>query len=398
MRIAFLLNDFQLSGGTNVVLQHAKRLASLHGHSVTFLVRDDTSHSWAAELIAGFDIQRWVDSHSQSFDVAVATYWETVPHLGLVEASSHLWFCQLLEDRFFPDRNPNLPSAQLVASIPLPVVTEAHWIADFLKFANPQRTVRVVLNGVDKEIFFPTEKLATPSGRIRVLVEGPLHSISKNTEYAIESALGASSLELLTHVGSSPYPTQDSRYVFRPAGQSFSDMADFYRSHHLLLKTSRVEGMYGPPLEAFHCGTPAVVTPVTGAEEYIQHEVNALVVPWDDERRVAREINRLAQEQGLWETLRRGALSTALAWPGWDEQATEFEKSLVGLCRATKLAQHDVRHFSEAIAFNGSLHWLAMRRLSDKSGGIHLVEESWLAKKPSLRRRLLRRLRTGFFS
>ncbi len=378
MRISFLLNDFRLSGGTNVVLQHAKRLASLHGHSVTLLVRDGAIYPWVEELLSGLRVELWTDTPSQNCDVAIATYWETVPYLGSVDAASHIWFSQLLEDRFFPDRNPDLSSAQLVASIPVPVVTEAHWIADFLTFANPHRNVEVVLNGVDKEVFCSTEGLAAPHGRIRVLVEGPLQSISKNTEYAIESALGAGALDFVTHVGSTPYATQDSRYVFVPSGQSFSAMADLYRSHHILLKTSRVEGMFGPPLEAFHCGTPALVTPVTGAEEYIRDGVNAVIVPWDDTQRVSREINRVATEDGFWEILRQGALATAEAWPGWDQQASLFHDAIQKLSTAASLSQDDVRNVGETIGFAGILHWLAMRRLSDKEGNVRLVEAAWL--------------------
>ena len=49
-----------------------------------------------------------------------------------------------------------------------------------------------------------------------------------------------------------------------------------------MLKLSRVEGMFGPPLEGFHMGATCVVTAVTGHEEYVEHGENGLVVEWDD--------------------------------------------------------------------------------------------------------------------
>ena len=55
-----------------------------------------------------------------------------------------------------------------------------------------------------------------------------------------------------------------------------------YRSCDVLVKLSQVEGMYGPPLEMFHCGGTVVTYDVTGHEEYVEHGVNGLVVT--DER------------------------------------------------------------------------------------------------------------------
>ena len=56
------------------------------------------------------------------------------------------------------------------------------------------------------------------------------------------------------------------------------EMADLYADTDVLLKLSSVEGMFGPPLEAFHRGATCVVTPVTGHEEYVEHGFNGLVV------------------------------------------------------------------------------------------------------------------------
>jgi glycosyltransferase involved in cell wall biosynthesis len=398
MKIAFVMNDLSLSGGTYVVLEHAQRLASNGRHQVSLVLRDPTPHQWAAQFLSKLELVDWNSEQTVQFDIGIATYWETLGHLGFVAANNYIWFCQSLEDRFVPDRNPDRTSMQLAASIPVPVLTEAQWIADFLGFANPQRVLRVVRNGIDKKVFYPGDSLPAPFGKMRVLVEGPLNSITKNTEYALSAALRAESTEQLTHIGSDPYPTADPRYTFVLSNLSFEEMALQYRSHHVLLKTSLVEGMFGPPLEAFHCGTPAIVTPVTGSEEYIRNGLNALVVPWNDERKVAREIDRLAGEEGLWEFLSEGALKTASAWPDWDKQAAEFEIAIVELSEGSKLSQTDMGNLSNAIAFNGSLHWLAMRRLSDKSGGLNLVEEAWLEQDRSLKKRAVHLLASIFRS
>ena len=71
-----------------------------------------------------------------------------------------------------------------------------------------------------------------------------------------------------------------------------------------MLKLSRVEGMFGPPLEGFHMGATCVVTAVTGHEEYVEHGVNGLVVDWDDPRGTARALDLLARDRALLHCLR----------------------------------------------------------------------------------------------
>ena len=50
-----------------------------------------------------------------------------------------------------------------------------------------------------------------------------------------------------------------------------------YRSCDVIVKLSYVEGMFGPPLEMFHCGGTSIVYDVTGHDEYIVHGKNGLV-------------------------------------------------------------------------------------------------------------------------
>ena len=100
-------------------------------------------------------------------------------------------------------------------------------------------------------------------------------------------------------------------------------MADRYARSDVVLKLSRVEGMFGPPLEGFHRGATCVVTPVTGHEEYVEHGWNGLLTEWDDPRGTARQLDLLARDRELLHFLRLNALETARAWPSW-EQSSEF--------------------------------------------------------------------------
>jgi hypothetical protein len=101
-------------------------------------------------------------------------------------------------------------------------------------------------------------------------------------------------------------------------------MADLFARHDVLLKLSRAEGMYGPPLEAFHMGCTCVTNPVTGHEEYVRHGENALVVDWDDPVGTARALDLLARDRALLHRLREGALDTARAWPDWETSSAQM--------------------------------------------------------------------------
>ena len=375
MKIAFVLNDLRLSGGVNTVLQYASRIASRNTDEVALLLRETTTERWFEPLVPNLTMVPQASWHEEKYDIAIATYWETLLLLGDVNARSYLWFCQSYEDRFFPDRNPSISSMQLAGSIPIPVITEARWIQNLIISENPDRSVRLVRNGIDKEVFKGGYDDSQRGEDFSVLVEGPLDNSIKNTGFAINACLKSKYASSITHVGDKPFPTHDPRYLFVQNGLSFQQMADLYRSHHLQVKTPLVEGMFGPPLEGFHSGLPAIVTPVTGAEEYIKDGVNSLVILWDDTPALTRAIDRLAKDRELWRKLQNGAIKTATRWPDWDTQATEFRAALFELAQESKLTQSDLGNLGRTIQMADMLHWLAMRRLSDKTRGSRVIEE-----------------------
>jgi hypothetical protein len=114
---------------------------------------------------------------------------------------------------------------------------------------------------------------------------------------------------------------------------SQAELASAYAESDVLLKLSRVEGMFGPPLEAFHMGATCVVSAVTGHEEYVEHGENGLVVEWDDPRGTARALDLLARDRALLQRLRTGALASARAWPSWDQQAELMAAALHEVAR-----------------------------------------------------------------
>ena len=78
-----------------------------------------------------------------------------------------------------------------------------------------------------------------------------------------------------------------------------ADIRDVWKAAHIAVLPSRREGLPKSLLEAAACGRPIVATDVPGCREIARQDVNALLVPPDDQRALADAIDRLAQDADL---------------------------------------------------------------------------------------------------
>jgi glycosyltransferase involved in cell wall biosynthesis len=266
----------------------------------------------------------------ERFDVAVATWWQTAYRLFEVPAERYGYFVQSLEDRFYLGDDPvERGAVALTYDMPVSFITEARWIQDFLAALRPDAECSYVRNGIDKDVFAPVESIEpSRSGQpLRVLVEGnPEHWLK-----AVPDALAAleRTQRPIRSTLVSPRPLDGELPVDRAIGPlSEQELAAEYADSDVVLKLSRVEGMFGPPLEGFHKGATCVVTPVTGHEEYVVHGHNGVVCDFDDIAGVARWLDLLEADRDYLHTLRVNALETARAWPSWEHAAREMADAL----------------------------------------------------------------------
>ena len=109
-KIAILLGGVEISGGINVIFQHAMKLAAKN-HEIAFITR---------KRVGAIDIE-WHPIHdfirtqknsniswytfneveNKRFDVAMATWWRSFFDLWKVNADSYLYFVQSIESRFY---------------------------------------------------------------------------------------------------------------------------------------------------------------------------------------------------------------------------------------------------------------------------------------------------------
>jgi O-antigen biosynthesis protein len=322
LRVAFLLNDLQLSGGVGVVVEHARQLSHRHGFDVMLvLAREQEEPPWRYRGLTDIPVETLPQARHEEFDVAVATWWETAFSLFELRAARYAYFVQSLEDRFYHPDEAERIGASLTMDLPVDFITEARWIADTIRGTRPEARVFYVRNGIDKHAFpLPGRLDVRRRGPLRVLVEGNAGVWFKGVESAAYAAAAMKEPHHVTLV----VPDAEDSGLELPADELTGalpreQMSELYGRTDVVLKMSSVEGMFGPPLEGMHRGATCVVSPVTGHDEYVEHGWNGLVTDWDDLRGTARELDLLAADRRYLHFLRANAVETARAWPSWEQ-------------------------------------------------------------------------------
>jgi glycosyltransferase involved in cell wall biosynthesis len=306
-----------------VVVEHASQLAAHHGFDVTLaMTRKQEEPDWSFRGLERLHVLPIERAREDAYDVAVATWWETTSHLYDLDAHRHAYLVQSLEDRFYGRWESMRIGAALTHALPVSFITEARWIAETLEELQPGARVFYVRNGIGKDVFGPSEAVRPRlEGPLRVLVEGYRGTPFKGVDEAVSAVASMSEPRHLTAVIPDREVAGDVEADEVLGAVTQEELARLYSQTDVLLKLSRIEGMFGPPLEGFHCGATCVVTPVTGHDEYVAHGWNGLVTEWDDIRGTARLLDLLARDRRYLHFLRTNALETARAWPSWEQSS-----------------------------------------------------------------------------
>jgi glycosyltransferase involved in cell wall biosynthesis len=271
----------------------------------------------------------------RKFDVAVATWWLTVYQLPHLRFRHPVYFVQSMETRHEVDYNRSVTAlAELTYSFGIPAITIATWMQAYLAFQHDAPSF-IARNGIDKSRYSTEGPVISPRPKrgLRVLIEGPVNRDAprKGIDESIEVAkrAGCDGIWLLTSSDVEDYPDCDVVFSRVPADKT----GEIYRSCNVLLKQTNAEGMFGPPLEMFHCGGTVVTNDVAGHEEYIVHGVNGLVAGTDDPDAAVAALRRLKDDRVLLDRLVEGAITTAEEWHDWERSSREFGRILATIAR-----------------------------------------------------------------
>lgn len=332
MRVCFLVPGLSRSGGLNVIVAHAGRLAAAGFHVELVLTEPGTEAGAAGGRVS---VCALADAATgPAYDVAVATWWTTAEALWDVPARRRAVYVQSFEERFYRrDEMWERLGAAAVLDLPVDFIVIAEWMRSALGEIHPGARCHLVPNGIDKTVFAPRPR--TPHrGPLRVLVEGQPSLWFKGVQEAVGAVRAMREPVELTLVALDPSHA-GALAVDRLVGElDPSAMADLYAESDILLKLSRVEGLPLPPLEGLHLGLPCVVAPFTGHEEYVRHGLNGVVVGYDDPEGTAEWLDLLARDRDLLIRLGRGARRTAEEWPGLDASADRLARALEDIAAA----------------------------------------------------------------
>ena len=278
-------------------------------------------------------------------DVLVATGWSTAFCLPRIPSTVKCYFVQSDETRFFPPGSLWSLLASLTYYFGVNYLTEAKWIQEWL-YKTFGHTAELIPNGLDETIFYPVQPLQPRESRPRVLLEGAIALPFKGMAEAFE-AVAPLDVEVWC-VSSLGRPKKDwkcDRFFERIP---MADMRRIYSSCDVLLKLSRVEGVFGPPMEMMACGGTVVVGRVTGYDEYIVDGYNALVVDTDDITAAREAVRKLVSDKSLRDTLIGNGRTTAQKWK-WNNSIDLLERYFMKLLSTPerradygKRAEHDL--------------------------------------------------------
>jgi len=314
MRIVYVVESLEVSGGVKVIIEHAEGLAA-RGHDVSIVTRD-ARHPWIAVRVPVTEVRQFEAATIPPADVHVATWFPTVvPTVRARLAPKVFHFSQGWE-AIYPNTAHRWDEIDEAYRQPVPkLLISAHLLTLFQgRYPGPYHVLPQAIRPEDYRPSGPE-----PEGARRppiVGVVGPFEAANKGIRVALAAVgrLRASGRDVTLH-RASQLPLSEAERTLLPCdlyrhGASVSEMADFYRGLDLLIHPSfEAEGFPLPPLEAMASGAPVVLTNIPSFDP-IPRDAASFVPPGDDGA-MAREAARLLDDAVLWKARRRRGLEVA---------------------------------------------------------------------------------------
>lgn len=355
MKITFVVQNANLSGGVRVVAIYAERLHQL-GHEVSLISRPKAKPKLKQQLRSllkgkGLIQSTQAASHFDNIDpgiphhildkertltdldvpdadVIVATWWKTAEEINRLSASKgkKVYFIQQCET------HQGQPVERVKATYQLPFhkITISQWLVDLMAEEYGDSDTSLIFNSVDGKQFYAPKRTKQDVPTVGMLYKPAFH---KGCDVALKAVAKATqtfpNLKLILFGAcdiSGDYPLPEgAEYIKQPEQDKIKDI---YARCDVWLCGSRSEGFHLPPLEAMACRCPVVSTRVGGPMDIIENGVNGYLVPVEDDEALA---NRLVQALSLspedWQSMSDAAYALATQ-NTWTTQAKLFEAAL----------------------------------------------------------------------
>ena len=250
-KIIFLVWSLDVSGGTNIILNHA---LFLHKTGADVYIKTQPNQNYSSWHPALSVLKIFHDAPDQQFDICVVTWWRTIFELLSIRSQVYINFIQSIESRFYygDQYKPELSRAiESIYSYGLPVITVANWLQMYLAKHHHSSSL-LVRNGINKKTFnlMIRPKITFENNKKTVVVEGPIGVDFKRTELLLQSLQKIRKDINIIFVTGSDLRLNKGLKLLADAIISkvpIVEMGAVYASGDILLKASLIEGMFGPP-------------------------------------------------------------------------------------------------------------------------------------------------------
>jgi len=325
-KIGYVIPGTGISGGIIVICEHANRLIE-RGYDVSLISQNNQNEiPWYPNLLSNVIP---LDKITNNYDVLIATGWQTTKVVHNLSAIKKFYFIQSDESRFYEKGSSNYYAALETYEMDFKFLVIAKWMQKWISEKHDKESIYVP-NGLNEKIVHQTDPLKEKTSKLRVLIEGPIDIPFKGVGNAFKAIKGLD-CEVWC-VSSSGVPKKEwklDRFFYQVP---FHEMKFIYSSCDVLLKMSEVEGFCLPPLEMMKCGGTAVISEVTGIEEYAKNYKNSIIIKSGDIQGARNAINKLINDRNLLRELKENAKITTekFKWePTIDKLEEEYYQKLI---------------------------------------------------------------------
>lgn len=317
MKICYLLESTELSGGVRIVFDQARAL-QMKGHNVVVRALSGDHNWYPHKIVIDYVSDLLTDfKDKQTPDIVIATFWTTVTAAIKLKSKLTFHLCQGYEGSFMEYASLR-SEIESVYRLPLAKITIGKWLSDILKnnFEKDNFTIYNIGQIVDLEIFRPLpaneKQFPQPiSKQVKILIVGHFGMSVKGIPYALHA------VKLLREKGIEVYLIRVSPVNLITEEISITqideyhthisplEMVKIYQKSDLFLSPSLAQEGFGLPFaEALACGIPTVATAIPSYLDFDTTHDYARFVPEKDPVAMANAALNIIKDSSLQKRLR----------------------------------------------------------------------------------------------